>query len=228
MSDTITAHILAPEAQTNRRTTQHNMHEIAYSECFKAWMGASVLYYRACEWINRIRAVVGLRWRPAAPAQHSITIRQAFLRTQRRQDWDQIEDSLLFYCSSSSCSSSKAWLTDGSCYGVTSTWGSQRHASKGTEGDMGQTRLQTLVTTSKDLLETSAQQVIIMILFMNNTNIFMHEGTLTLTTQRCMWQIWMCVEVASVSWGMMRRKVHRYMQVEKWSRKQRLTWDPPW
>lgn len=96
MSDTITAHILAPEAQTNRRTTQHNMHEIAYSECFKAWMVASVLYYRACEWINRIRAVVGLRWRPAAPAQHSITIQQAFLKTQRRQDWDQIEDSLLF------------------------------------------------------------------------------------------------------------------------------------
>lgn len=211
MSDTITAHILAPEAQTNRRTTQHNMQEIAYSECFKAWMGTSVLYYRACEWINRIRAMVGLRWRPAAPAQHSITIRQAFLKKQRRRDWDQIEDSLLFYCSSSSCSPSKAWLTDGSCYGVTWTWGSQRYTGKGTEGDMGQTGLQTLVTTSKDLPEISAQQVIIMILFMNNTDIFMDEGTLTLTTQRCIWQIWMCVEVANVSWGIMCRMVHRYM-----------------
>lgn len=47
---------------------------------------------------------------------------------------------------------------------------------------MGQTGLQILVTTSKDLPETSAQQVKIMILFMNNTNIFMDEGTLTLTT----------------------------------------------
>lgn len=51
---------------------------------------------------------------------------------------------------------------------------------------MGQTGLQTLVTTSKDLPATSAQWVIIMILFMNNTDIFMDEGTLTLTMQRCM------------------------------------------
>lgn len=189
-------------------------------------MGASVLYYGACEWINRIRAMVGLRWRPAAPAQDSITILQAFLKTQRRRGCDQIEGSLLFYFSSSSRSSSKAWLAGGSCYGVTWTWGSQRHTGKGTEGDTGQTGLHTLVTTSKDLPETSAQQVIIRMLFMNNTNMFM----LTLTTQRCMWQIWTCVEVASVSWGIICHVVHRYTQVEgqKWSGKQRLTCATPW
>lgn len=103
------------------------MHEIAYSECFKAWMDARALYYGACEWINRIRTVVvWLRQRPAALMRHSIAILQALVKTQRRQDRDQKRIPF----SSLSLHPPALYPTldsNGSCCGVTWTWGSKRY-----------------------------------------------------------------------------------------------------
>lgn len=57
------------------------MHEIAHADCFRAWMYAIVVYYRACERGNRIRAVVGcgidLRRRRNAPSQSASTHRDS-------------------------------------------------------------------------------------------------------------------------------------------------------
>lgn len=107
------------------------MHEIAHSEGFKAWMDAGVLRYGECEWINRIRTVVlWLRRRPAAPARRSIAILQALAKTQRQQDGDQKEDSLLHSFTSSSGSLSTL-DPDRSCYGVTWTWVSKRAEGQG-------------------------------------------------------------------------------------------------
>lgn len=107
------------------------MHEIAHSEGFKAWMDAGVLRYGECEWINRIRTVVlWLRRRPAAPTRRSIAILQALAKTQRQQDRDQKEDSLLHSFTSSS-SSLSTLDPDGSCYGVTWTWVSKRAEGQG-------------------------------------------------------------------------------------------------
>lgn len=107
---TISPHILALEAQTNRQTTQHNMHEIAHTDYFRAWTYAIVVYYRACERGNRIRAVVGcggdLRRRRNAPSQSAST--RGGRETAR--GWDEKNDSVLFYFSSSHCSLSNPWL----------------------------------------------------------------------------------------------------------------------
>lgn len=86
------------------------MHEIAHTDRSRAWTYAMVVYYGACERGNRIRAVVGcgrdLRRRRNAPSQSTST--RGDRETAR--GWDEKNDSVLFYFSSSHCSLSNPWL----------------------------------------------------------------------------------------------------------------------
>ncbi len=86
------------------------MHEIAHTDYFIAWTHPKVVYHRACERGNRIRAVVGwgrdLRRRHNASSRSTSTYRDR----ETARGWDEKEDSLLFYFSPSHCSLSNPWL----------------------------------------------------------------------------------------------------------------------
>lgn len=96
--------------QTGRQHSTSNMHEIAHTDYFIAWTHPKVVYHRACERGNRIRAVVGwgrdLRRRHNASSRSTSTYRDR----ETARGWDEKADSLLFYFSPSHCSLSNPWL----------------------------------------------------------------------------------------------------------------------